>query len=102
MEPKDQSHKSELVSVKSAITSLEELNSLLMESKFEKAEEVAKQILDKCTEFTTVKLNYLECLIKSMKFAEIYRFYQNNRNEDEKENPEFDYIFGLAFYYEGK
>lgn len=60
-------------------------------------------VLSKCTDFTKVKLIYIESLLKNCKVIEGIHFLKTRVTEEERlNNEEFYYFQALSMYYDGK
>jgi DnaJ homolog subfamily C member 7 len=59
-------------------------------------------LIKDCTEFTQLKIIYVESLLNNCKINEAIDFLINKLTNDEKNNDEFEYLLALAFYYDGK
>lgn len=101
LEPKDQDHKNELDSIQKKIYNTELIEECMNKKDFVKAEELAEKLVKECTEFLSLKTNYVKILIENLKLQEAIKFIMNNFTQDEK-NDEIDYLLALSFYYDGQ
>jgi hypothetical protein len=81
----------------------EELMKAKYSNDFKKCEPLAECILNKCLDYTKVKLIYIETLLKNCKIIEAINFLKSKVTEDEKnKNEDFYYFQAMSMYYDGK
>jgi DnaJ family protein C protein 7 len=102
LEPRDPSHQAELNKVKAHIKDLDQLHEAQSKQDLQKCEELCAKILKDCTEFTAVKIQYIETLLQNVKITEALKFLTTKLSDEEKLMDEFEYLFCLAYYYDGK
>lgn len=82
---------------------MENLDKSYASGDFKSCETLSEGLVQKCTEFTKIKLIYVESLIYNTKVNEALNYLSSKVNESEKQsNIMFNYFMGLAFYYDGK
>lgn len=102
IDSKDPSHAVGLNKVRTHMSDYEKLLEGRQKEDYVKCEELGQKILKECTEFTSVKIIYIEALLDNVKLTEAIKFLASKLNDEEKNNEEFDYLLTLAFYYDGK
>ena len=102
LEPRDPSHMTEYNSVKKLIQNYETLCEVFKKEDFKRCQEICESMIKECTDFTQLKLIYIETLLQNVKLNEAIEFLINKLSPDEKQNEEFDFLLAKAFYYDGK
>lgn len=102
IEPREHQHITDLRNLKGLIELNDELHKYFEKKEFEKVEEIAHKLLEKCPEYSHCKIWYLEALLENLKINQVVSFISTKLNDEEKNNDEFDYLLALAFYYDGK
>lgn len=102
LEPRDTSHISDFDNCKKLIKNFEILQEARAKEDWKRCEEVSQPLIKECTEFSNLKIIYVEALLSNVKLQEAIDFLINKVNQDEKSNEEFDYLLAKAFYYDGK
>jgi tetratricopeptide (TPR) repeat protein len=98
-EPKDSTHILDLNKVQSLLKNYEKLKEKQQDSN--KSEELAQKLLIECTDWTEIKIIYIEALLNNVKLAEATHFLAHKLNQEESTSDEFQYLLCLAFYYDG-
>lgn len=102
LEPHDSSHQTELNNVKKINTKYESLLEYYTKKDWARCLEVIEPIVKECTEFSHLKIIYIETLLNNVKLTEAIDFIINKVSSNERTNEEFDYLLALGFYYDGK
>jgi DnaJ homolog subfamily C member 7 len=102
VEPRDTSHVADLANCRKLITNFEILHEARAKEDWKRCEEVAQPLIKECTEFSNLKIIYVEALLNNVKLQEAIDFLINKVSQDEKSNEEFDFLLAKAFYYDGK
>jgi len=92
---------------KTLITKLIKANDDLNKAKFikdyKKMEPLAREVIEKCPNFTSVKILFVESLLHNCKIEEAIIFLRTKITSEEKlANLEFDYLMALGLYYDAK
>ena len=75
----------------------------IKDKKFEDAEEVCKRLIEKVSDFSDLKLKYIQVLIENVKLTDALQYINKEINfEDKKNNEQFDYLTALCLYYDGQ
>ena len=99
----DQSFKIEQTLITNLIKSNDDLNKAKFIKDYKKCEPLAREVNSKCPNFTSVKLLFVESLLKNGKVDEAIIFLRTKVTSEEKlANIEFDYLMALALYYDAK
>lgn len=102
LEPRDPSHVTEYNSVKKFIQNYETLSEVLKKEDYKRSLEICESMIKECSEFTQLKLIYVDTLLNNVKLTEAIDFLINKVSPEEKQNIEFEFLLALAFYYDGK
>ncbi len=102
LEPRDASHLTEYNNVKKMIQKYETLCEAFKKEDYKKTLDLSEPLMKDCTEFTNLKLFYIESLLNNIKLTEAIDFLINKVSLDEKHNEEFDFLLAKAFYYDMK
>ena len=102
LESREPSHVSDFANVKKLIKNFEVLQEAKVKEDWKKCEDIAAPMIKECTEFSNLKIIYVESLLNNVKLTEAIDFLINKVSSDEKINDEFDYLLALGFYYDGK
>ena len=79
------------------------LEDKIKDKKFEDAEEVCKRLIEKVSDFSDLKLKYIQVLIENVKLTDALQYINKEINfEDKKNNEQFDYLTALCLYYDGQ
>jgi DnaJ family protein C protein 7 len=100
-EPKDSTHTADLTKAQNLLKNYEKLKEAFSKQDFKKTEELAEKMLTECTEWSEVKLMYVEALLNNVKLSEAINFLASKLNHEESTRDEFQYLLCLAFYYDG-
>jgi len=99
LEPKENSHLSELQTTKFLIMKLEELMKNYNNKEYKVSENMGNDILVKSPDFTRVKIIVIESLLNNTKVPEAMSFITTKVSNEEKNlNDEFNYYLGYACY----
>ena len=101
LEPKDSTHKTELVSMEKLIKVYEKIDEKMKKKDFKEAEEKIEKILKDSTEFLSLKITYIKVLLENLKLTEAINYIIQKFTQDEKTD-EVHYLLALAFYYDGQ
>ena len=101
LEPREPEHKKDLENIKKKILDCELIEEKFTKKDFVKAEEISQKILKDCTEFLSLKITYIKCLIENLKLTEAIKYILTYISNDEKTD-ETDYLLALSFYYDGQ
>jgi tetratricopeptide (TPR) repeat protein len=101
-EPKDSAHTADLNKVKGLLKNYENLKESHDKQDYQRVEELAEKMLKDCTEWSEVKQMYLMALLSNCKIPEAIKILTSKLNPEESNNDEFQYLFCLAFYYDGQ
>ncbi len=102
LEPKDSTHVVDHNKVVGLIKDWDLLNENFTNQKFDKVEEIASKMLKDCTDYSQLKIYYIESLLNNVKLSEAIQFLSSKLNSDEKFEDEFQYLTVLALYYDGQ
>lgn len=102
LEPRDPSHSVEYNGVKKMIQNYESLQEAFKKEDWKRCEELSSTLIKDCSEFSQLKILYVETLLNNVKLTEAIDFLINKVSADEKSNEEFDFLLAKAFYYDGK
>lgn len=101
LEPNDSTHKTELKNMQKTISDYESIDEKIKKADYKEAEEKIEKILKESTEFLSLKITYVKCLLENVKLTEAITFILQKFTKDEKTD-ECDYLLALAFYYDGQ
>jgi DnaJ family protein C protein 7 len=104
IEPKVHDHLVELGNVQNLIKNFEEINTISMTSNVDntKLETLCRDLLQKCKNFTKLKLLYVKSLLNNCKPAEAITYLTQKLSVEEKISEEFEYLTAQSLYYDGK
>jgi len=103
IEPKEQSHRSDLQSTKVLIMKYEDFEKSFANKDYKTAETMGNDILLRSPDFVRVKLLVIESMINNVKIPEAMSFITSKVSSEEKsQTDEFNYFLALAMYYDGK
>jgi tetratricopeptide (TPR) repeat protein len=101
-EPREPSHRQEIIEVNGLVQNQQKALSLIETSKYEDALPLLADLVEKAPFFQDIKLQYINCLIQLMKFDQVYTVITTKRSKADKENLEFDFLCALALYYHAR
>ncbi len=99
LDPKEPLHKNDMMDLTISKENTDEAQKLFKSGNFKKAEEIANRVLEKCLEFTDIKILYIECLLENNKPQEVITLIYSKLNDTEKVMEEFDYYLAKAYYF---
>lgn len=103
LEPKDQTHESELSKLQGKIKDLESINEFKTKEDWPRVEEICTKLIKDSPGFTSIKPTFVEALLQNVKLIDAIEFLTNKVTPDERHSSdEFDYLLALALYYDGK
>jgi len=102
LEPRDTSHQTDLNLVKTHISNWDLLQEFKTKQDWKRCEEICDKIIKDCSEYSELKIIYVESLLNNVKITEAIDFLIKKITPEEKSNDEFDYLLSLALYYDGK
>ena len=103
LEPRESSHKNDIDKVKHLVEDYELIKEYKIKEDWNKVEEICLRLLNESSEYTELKLEYINCLIENVKLLEAISFIQNKVTTDERiKYEEFDYYATLCLYYDGQ
>ena len=103
LEPYNSTYREQMTTIEKILEDEIKLEDKIKEKKFEDAEEVCKRMIEKESDFSELKLKYIQILIENVKLTEALQYINNEINyEDKKSNEQFDYLTALCLYYDGQ
>jgi DnaJ family protein C protein 7 len=102
LEPKDSSHLVDYNKVKEHIKNYESLIEFKGKEDWKRCEELCDKLQKEITDFTTLKIIYVETLLENVKIQEALTYISSKVTAEERCNEEFEYLTVLALYYDGK
>ena len=103
LEPYNSTYREQMTTIEKILEDEIKLEDKIKEKKFEDAEEVCKRMIEKESDFSELKLKYIQILIENVKLTEAVQYINNEINyEDKKSNEQFDYLTALCLYYDGQ
>ena len=103
LEPNNSIFREQMTTIEKILEDEIKLEDKIKEKKFEDAEEVCKRMIEKESDFSELKLKYIQILIENVKLTEALQYINNEINyEDKKSNEQFDYLTALCLYYDGQ
>lgn len=66
---------------------------------YNQAEFIAKELLEESPEYSQVKKLYIDCLLYNCKTQDCIFFIAKHINDQERKQPEFQYLICLSLYY---
>jgi len=102
LEPRDATHVTELNKIKEYIRNYESLNDAKAREDWGRCLELCDKLLKEITDFTTLKITYVETLLENVKIQEALDFITTKLTPEERSSDEFEYLTALALYYDGK
>ena len=102
LEPRDATHVTELNKIKEYIRNYESLNDAKAREDWSRCLELCDKLLKEITDFTTLKIIYVETLLENVKIQEALNFIMTKLTPEERSSEEFEYLTALTLYYDGK
>jgi DnaJ family protein C protein 7 len=102
LEPRDATHLVDLNRVKEYIRNYESLNDAKGREDWNRCEELCDKLLKEITDFSALKVIYVETLLENVKIQEALIFITNKLTPEEISSEEIEYLTTLALYYDGK
>ena len=103
LEPYNSTFKEQMTSIEKILEDEIKLEDKIKDKKFEDAEEVCKRLIEKVSDFSDLKLKYIQVLIENVKLTDALQYINKEINfEDKKNNEQFDYLTALCLYYDGQ
>lgn len=102
LEPNDASHKEDVIKVRELITANDDLKRSKFTLDYVRSEDLAKKLVQYCTEATNIKSIYIESLLQNCKVHEALSFIKHKLTDEEKKMEEFEFLICQAYYYDGK
>ena len=103
LEPYNSTFKEQMTSIEKILEDEIKLEDKIKDKKFEDAEEVCKRLIEKVSDFSDLKLKYIQVLIENVKLTDALKYINKEINfEDKKNNEQFDYLTALCLYYDGQ
>jgi DnaJ homolog subfamily C member 7 len=103
LEPRDSTHVADLNRVKEYIKNYETLIEVKgKQEDWKRCEEICDKLFKEITDFTQLKIIYVEILLESVKIQEALNFIMSKLTPEERSSEEFEYLTTLALYYDGK
>ncbi len=102
LEPRDATHVTELNKIKEYIRNYESLNDAKAREDWSRCLELCDKLLKEITDFTTLKIIYVETLLENVKIQEALDFIMTKLTPEERSSEEFEYLTALTLYYDGK
>jgi DnaJ family protein C protein 7 len=102
LEPRDTTHSADFNRVKEHINNYESLIEFKGKEDWKRCEELCDKLNKEITDFTALKVIYVETLLENVKIQEALYFIVNKLTPEEKSSEEFEYLTCLALYYDGK
>jgi len=99
----DASFKEEQKLILALIKMNDDLNKAKFIKDYKKCEPLAREIISRCSNFTSIKLIFAESLLHNCKIEEAIIFLRTKVTSEEKSsNIEFEYLMALGLYYDAK
>ena len=103
LEPYNSTFREQMTSIEKILEDEIKLEDKIKDKKFEDAEEVCKRLIEKVSDFSDLKLKYIQVLIENVKLTDALQYINKEINyEDKKNNEQFDYLAALCLYYDGQ
>ena len=103
LEPYNSTFREQMTSIEKILEDEIKLEDKIKDKKFEDAEEVCKRLIEKVSDFSDLKLKYIQVLIENVKLTDALQYINKEINyEDKKNNEQFDYLNALCLYYDGQ
>ena len=103
LEPYNSTFREQMTSIEKILEDEVKLEDKIKDKKFEDAEEVCKRLIEKVSDFSELKLKYIQVLIENVKLTDALQYINKEINfEDKKNNEQFDYLTALCLYYDGQ
>ena len=103
LEPYNSTFREQMTSIEKILEDEIKLEDKIKDKKFEDAEEVCKRLIEKVSDFSDLKLKYIQVLIENVKLTDALQYINKEINyEDKKNNEQFDYLTALCLYYDGQ
>ena len=102
LEPRDSTHSTDFNRVKEHIKNYETLIEVKGKEDWKRCEELCDKLLKEITDFTALKIIYVEILLENVKIQEALNFIISKLTTEERSSEEFEYLTALALYYDGK
>jgi len=103
LEPYNSTFREQMTSIEKILEDEVKLEDKIKDKKFEDAEEVCKRLIEKVSDFSELKLKYIQVLIENVKLTDALQYINKEINfEDKKSNEQFDYLTALCLYYDGQ
>ena len=102
-EPNNSVFKEQMSTIEKVIEDEEKMREKIKEQKFDEAEEVCKKLIEKVSDFTDLKKQYIKILIENVKLQDAIAYIHKDINfEDKIKDSEIDYLIALTLYYDGQ
>ena len=102
-EPNNSEYKEQMGTIEKIIEDEQKMREKINEQKFDEAEEICKKLIEKVSDFSDLKKNYIKILIENVKLKDALAYINKAINfEDKMKDPEFDYLIALTLYFEGE
>ncbi len=102
-EPNNSEYKEQMGNIEKIIEDEQKMREKINEQKFDEAEEICKKLIEKVSDFSDLKKNYIKILIENVKLKDALAYINKAINfEDKMKDPEFDYLIALTLYFEGE
>ena len=102
-EPNNSEYKEQMGTIEKIIEDEQKMREKINEQKFDEAEEICKKLIEKVSDFSDLKKNYIKILIENVKLKDALAYIDKAINfEDKMKDPEFDYLIALTLYFEGE
>jgi tetratricopeptide (TPR) repeat protein len=104
LDSKDGSIRDEMLNLKDLRTKYELADELYQnKSDYQKLEQIAGEVANKCKLNQNIKRIYIESLIINMKYNEALKYISSNITDEEKSSTdEYEYLLALTYYHDGK
>jgi len=103
LEPYNSTFREQMTSIEKILEDEVKLEDKIKDKKFEDAEEICKRLIEKVSDFSELKLKYIQVLIENVKLTDALQYINKEINfEDKKSNEQFDYLTALCLYYDGQ
>ena len=102
-EPSNSVYKEQMTTIEKIIEEEEKMREKIKEQKFDEAEEICKKLIEKVSDFSDLKKQYIKILIENVKLQDTLVYINKEINfEDKMKDPEIDYLIALTLYYDGQ
>jgi DnaJ family protein C protein 7 len=102
-EPSNSVYKEQMTTIEKIIEEEEKMREKIKEQKFDEAEEICKKLIEKVSDFSDLKKQYIKILIENVKLQDALVYINKEINfEDKMKDPEIDYLIALTLYYDGQ